>query len=66
MLKEIFIVSDVEIKENRRNEDEEVELGVKVSKAEGEKCERCWMYSKTVGLNKLHPTVCSRCASNLE
>ncbi len=66
LLKEIFIVSDVSVKENRRNEDTEVELGVRVSKAEGEKCERCWMYSKTVGLDKIHPTVCARCCENLK
>ena len=66
LLKEICIVSDVEVCENRRNEDSEVPFGIKVEKAEGEKCARCWMYSKTVGLNKTHPTVCSRCAENLE
>ena len=66
LLKEICIVSDVEVCENRRNEDLEVPFGIKVEKAEGEKCARCWMYSKTVGLNKTHPTVCSRCAENLE
>ena len=66
LLKEICIVSAVEICENRRNEDSEVPFGVKVEKAEGEKCARCWMYSKTVGLNKTHPTVCERCAKNLE
>ena len=49
LLKEIFIVSDVEVRENRRNEDTEVAIGVKVERAEGEKCERCWMYSTTVG-----------------
>ncbi len=66
LLKEIFIVSEVEVHENRRNEDVEVGLGVKVSKAEGEKCERCWCYSTTVGENKVHPTICARCAKNLE
>ena len=66
LLKEICIVSEVIVSENRRNEDEEVPFGIKVSKADGEKCERCWMYSKTVGLNPKHPTVCERCAKNLE
>ena len=66
LLKTVLIVSDVEVRENRRNADEEVALGVQVERAEGEKCERCWMYSKTVGLNKIHPTICKRCAENLE
>jgi len=66
LLKEVFIVSQVEIRDNRRNEDAEVDIGVKVTKAEGEKCERCWAYSKTVGLNKLHPTICEKCTNNLD
>ena len=35
LLKEIFIVSDVVVNENRRNADEEVALGVQVERAEG-------------------------------
>ncbi len=66
LLKEICIVSDVKVSENRRNADEEVGIGVKVSKADGEKCERCWKYSVTVGSNKAHPDVCAECAKNLE
>ena len=65
LLKEILIVSDVEIRENRRNEDTEVSIGVKVEKAKGEKCERCWMYSETVGENSEYPTLCERCRDNL-
>ena len=37
-----------------------------VTKAIGEKCERCWMYSETVGKDHDHPTICARCAKNLE
>ena len=66
LLKDIFIVSSVEISENRRNADEEVGIGVKVEKASGEKCARCWSYSETVGKNKLHPTICARCIENLK
>ncbi len=44
------------------------ETGIKVSVAAavGEKCERCWMFSETVGKNEAHPTLCSRCAANLD
>ena len=66
LLKEICIVSDVKISENRRNKDEEVGIGVKVSKADGEKCERCWSYSETVGQNSKYPHICAKCISNLE
>ena len=65
LLKEIFIVSDVKIFENRRNEDTEVSIGIKVEKADGQKCERCWMYSETVGENSEYPTLCERCRDNL-
>ncbi len=66
LLKEICIVSDVKINENRRNADEELGIGVKVCKAEGEKCERCWGYSETVGQNSKYPHICEKCVSNLE
>ena len=66
LLKDIFIVSSVEITENRRNADEEVGIGVKVEKADGEKCARCWSYSETVGKNKIYPTICARCIENLK
>jgi len=66
LLKEIFIVSGVTVSNNRRNDDVEVDIGVKVSKADGEKCERCWSYSPTVGLNKIHPTLCEKCVNNLK
>jgi isoleucyl-tRNA synthetase len=38
---------------------------VKVSKADGAKCERCWKYDVQVGADKNHPTVCARCAAVL-
>lgn len=36
---------------------------VVVEKAQGEKCERCWTISTTVGEDAEHPTLCSRCAT---
>ena len=64
LLQTIFIVSGIEIEENARNN--EVKLGVKVETAEGEKCERCWMYSKTVGEDKENPTICHKCSEALK
>ncbi len=40
-------------------------FAVSVSKADGEKCERCWKYSESVGKNTEHPTICARCAGVL-
>jgi isoleucyl-tRNA synthetase len=37
------------------------DLTVKVSPAEGHKCERCWRYDETVGQDAEHPTLCHRC-----
>lgn len=42
------------------------DLKVTVQAAEGEKCERCWIYSDTVGKAAEHPTVCARCAAALK
>ncbi len=40
-------------------------LRIGVTKASGQKCGRCWIYSPLVGTDPLHPTVCERCLENL-
>ena len=40
-------------------------LTFEVSKAPGQKCERCWNYSTHVGEDKTYPTVCERCSAVL-
>jgi isoleucyl-tRNA synthetase len=52
----LFIVSQVAV-EKAAGED----LAIEVAKAAGEKCERCWNYSATVGTSAEHPTFCARC-----
>ena len=37
-------------------------LEVAVAPAPGEKCERCWTISTTVGKDEEHPALCARCA----
>ena len=64
LLETVFIISAIDVKENERKD--EVKLGVKVEEAPGEKCERCWMYSETVGEDKEHPTICHRCSENIK
>ncbi len=58
-LKDILIVSGVSASKDGNDEVPEIE----VIKAEGEKCERCWSYSNTVGSDSEHPTLCARCAA---
>jgi isoleucyl-tRNA synthetase len=58
-LRFIFIVSNAEVREG-------AELSVKVDKADGEKCERCWHYTTDVGADSRYPGACLRCAANLD
>jgi len=37
-------------------------LKVRVAKADGQKCARCWHWETDVGSHKEHPTICGRCA----
>ncbi len=63
-LRYLFIVSQVDLVEF----DEARDLGFHVSsvtRAEGEKCERCWNYSMRVGESKRYPLVCERCVEAL-
>lgn len=59
-LADAFIVSEIDINDNNG------ELEISVEKAEGEKCERCWTISKTVGQSAEHPTICAHCCENLK
>ncbi len=58
-LRYIFIVSQVEVHEAES-------LSVKIERADGTKCERCWNYSTRVGEFSKYPTVCERCAGALD
>ena len=61
-LKMVLIVSGVTVVKD----DTVDSVSYEVVKAEGEKCERCWSYSNTVGKNSIHPTLCHRCACVVE
>ncbi|MFH1354765.1 MAG: isoleucine--tRNA ligase [Candidatus Omnitrophota bacterium] len=37
------------------------EIAIRVEKAKGEKCVRCWNYSLSVGSSKDHPLICLKC-----
>ncbi len=63
----IFIVSDVELKEGTGGTAGDIPgLGITIIAAIGKKCERCWIYSETVGENPEHPTLCARCADVIQ
>jgi isoleucyl-tRNA synthetase len=54
----LFIVSQVDL-ENHANEP----MSIRVTRAGGPKCERCWKYTGDVGSDVRFPTICASCAS---
>lgn len=42
------------------------ELAVTAKVSGGEKCERCWHYTDDIGSVDGHPTICKRCADNID
>ena len=40
-------------------------ITVRVAKADGQKCERCWHYESDIGQHSAHPTLCGRCVAVL-
>ena len=66
-LAKLFIVSQVTLHKPGETSTESTggneNLLISVKPAKGDKCERCWIYSETVGDDKDYPTLCSRCAT---
>ena len=60
-LRELLNVSQLEIQPTG-----ETATTVSVSKADGQKCERCWHWETDVGTNPEHPTICARCVKAVE
>lgn len=54
LLKELLNVSDLKINAGET-------AAHSVSKADGQKCERCWHWETDIGQNPAHPTICGRC-----
>lgn len=59
-LSSVFIVSDVELR-SVHHPPLSPDFSIRVEKATGEKCERCWNYRPAVGSFADHPTLCDRC-----
>jgi len=62
----LFIVSQVELRRDSSEKggfiSEEIKgLSIEVLRAEGNKCERCWNWSPSVGMFSDHPLICERC-----
>ncbi len=66
-LQSIFIVSQADLQQDATFDDafqsDIVEgLSIRVTPAEGKKCERCWIHVTSVGADQDHPTLCNRCS----
>jgi isoleucyl-tRNA synthetase len=68
-LADIFIVSAAALKDTLDSgafQSKEIAgLEIAVKKAAGDKCERCWRFSRTIGQDEQYPEACDRCASAL-
>ena len=65
LLPGLFIVSQVELGKpsgSGKYSNEIDGLTVAVVRADGEKCERCWIYSTGVGRDPIYRTVCPKCS----
>ena len=60
-LRELLNVSQLAI-----SREGEASLSISVSKAAGEKCERCWHWEIDVGADAAHPTICGRCVKAVQ
>ncbi len=64
----LFIVSQAELAEGLADAvcgEEITSLKIKIEKAQGEKCERCWNYATSIGDDSNHPSICHRCSAAL-
>ncbi len=57
----LFIVSEVELAPGAGDA-----MQVKVERAAGSKCERCWKYKTDIGSNAAFPTICASCSEAVE
>ncbi|MGH9583181.1 MAG: class I tRNA ligase family protein, partial [Bryobacteraceae bacterium] len=60
-----FIVSQVGLARIQNPDRQGGALQIRVDRARGDKCERCWKYTGDVGSNAEFPTVCAACAAVL-
>ena len=63
---DVYEVLDAHIPQGLWKSDMVKGLAIEIRRTTGEKCERCWIYSDTVGTNEQYPTLCYRCIAMLE
>jgi isoleucyl-tRNA synthetase len=65
-LRYLFIVSAVKLERSAPGNGASPGVSIKIGKAEGKKCERCWNYSIHVGEDSEYRGVCERCSAVLK
>lgn len=71
-LRYLFLTSQVELVESADRLEglkymtQSANLGIGVTDANGEKCDRCWNYSTHVGESATHPLLCERCVPAID
>ncbi|MGI0484697.1 isoleucine--tRNA ligase [Pantanalinema rosaneae CENA516] len=71
-LRYLFLTSQVELLdsadrlEGLKYTTQSANLGIGVTDANGEKCDRCWNYSTHVGESATHPLLCERCVPAID
>jgi len=67
ILKDIFIVSNVELHDlpcpDETDHYDDLPGDIRISRASGEKCDRCWCYSEELGSHAEHPAICPKCTA---
>jgi len=65
----LFIVSQTSLRDDEGGEDwteaEELPVKIRVGRADGKKCCRCWNYTNDVGSSSEHPELCNRCITHV-
>jgi isoleucyl-tRNA synthetase len=54
-LEELLNISQMQVRSDAKG------IEIRVEKALGQKCERCWHWETDIGQNAEHPTICARC-----
>ncbi|MBQ3224109.1 MAG: class I tRNA ligase family protein, partial [Oscillospiraceae bacterium] len=62
-LDKLFIVSSVNVTKDEALGSEIESISVKIEKASGTKCPRCWTFSEEAGTDPEHPELCPRCTA---
>src|SRR5690606_35232493 len=65
LLENLIIVSKIHVRPPAQAADGQTDP-IEVTRASGQKCERCWKIDTEVGRDARHPDLCPRCADVVE